>query len=115
MTSQSFMFSDCAIPRRQPKYSYDWNRPHSAGRGYGYQHRQARLEYLAANPNCRRCGREATQVDHIVALADGGADEDHNKQPLCGSCHSRKTVYFNRGFGRDPMPAEQLTLFITAA
>jgi 5-methylcytosine-specific restriction endonuclease McrA len=32
-------------------------------------------------------------VDHITPLADGGAPFDHeNLQPLCASCHNRKSA-----------------------
>lgn len=31
------------------------------------------------------------QVDHRIALADGGTDTEHNVQPLCRSCHVAKT------------------------
>jgi 5-methylcytosine-specific restriction protein A len=52
---------------------------------------------LAGEPLCRHCtaqGRETTaaHVDHIVDLADGGEPYDvANLQPLCASCHTRKT------------------------
>lgn len=35
--------------------------------------------------------RPAHQVDHIIELADGGADADHNLQALNADCHDRKT------------------------
>jgi len=35
----------------------------------------------------------ATQVDHIVGLSEGGeAFAFENLQPLCSSCHSKKTA-----------------------
>ena len=32
-----------------------------------------------------------TQVDHVVALEDGGPDTDENKELLCDPCHVEKT------------------------
>lgn len=52
---------------------------------------------LGREPLCRICigeGRvvEATVVDHITPLADGGTDDMANLQPLCKPCHDRKTM-----------------------
>jgi 5-methylcytosine-specific restriction protein A len=33
----------------------------------------------------------ATQVDHVIALVNGGADDDSNRQSLCDDCHKAKT------------------------
>lgn len=43
---------------------------------------------------CLRAGvvREAKCVDHIVAKAHGGTDEDGNLQSLCWPCHKAKTA-----------------------
>jgi 5-methylcytosine-specific restriction protein A len=35
---------------------------------------------------------EATELDHIIALDNGGADEEDNRQGLCGPCHRDKTT-----------------------
>ena len=40
---------------------------------------------------CRDMLPSAYQIDHIVALADGGADAKHNMQALCANCHADKT------------------------
>ena len=63
---------------------------------YDYRWRKLRAMYIAKHPLCAECesaGRltPATEVHHIVAVADGGSDRDENLQPLCKSCHSRKT------------------------
>jgi 5-methylcytosine-specific restriction protein A len=34
----------------------------------------------------------ATAVDHIIAKADGGTDDDENLQPICDECHRMKTA-----------------------
>lgn len=57
----------------------------------------ARTERLARHaPLCVMClavGRvtEVAEWDHIVALADGGADHESNMQGLCLVCHALKT------------------------
>jgi hypothetical protein len=41
--------------------------------------------------SCRHCGTAALlTVDHVVAVANGGTDDDDNLQLLCRSCNSRK-------------------------
>lgn len=44
--------------------------------------------------HCERAGRTrlATQLDHILALDNGGADTDANRQGLCDECHDAKTA-----------------------
>ena len=37
------------------------------------------------------CLGEATTVDHIVPLMDGGTDDLSNLQSVCAPCHARKT------------------------
>jgi 5-methylcytosine-specific restriction protein A len=72
-------------------------RTSAARRGYGRAWRAKRLAYLRAQPLCRACEAEgrvtaAHEVDHIVPLSRGGADDETNYQPLCKACHSRKTA-----------------------
>ena len=58
---------------------------------------RVRARQLAREPLCRACaavGRTtlAEHVDHVVAIAAGGASFDpDNLQSLCGPCHSGKT------------------------
>lgn len=42
---------------------------------------------------CQRQGRVtlATQRDHIIPLAEGGADDETNEQGLCIECHDIKS------------------------
>lgn len=35
--------------------------------------------------------QKSLHLDHVVALVDGGSNEDDNLQLLCGFCHKRKT------------------------
>ena len=62
-----------------------------------------RLAVIEKDPLCRACtaqGRvQATQeVDHIIALEDGGSNEMDNLQGLCIECHKAKTT------GKAPRP-----------
>lgn len=60
-------------------------------RNYGNKWQQIRKEVLDANPRCIACGGEATEVDHIKRLKDGGNHDKTNLQSMCKSCHSKKT------------------------
>ena len=64
-----------------------------------------RLRLWTASPTCAVCGRltewpHGFELDHIVRLADGGADADSNCQILCvyyeagrkAGCHADKTA-----------------------
>ena len=55
-----------------------------------------RKHVLAASPLCVMCKANgqvtlATEVDHIVALVNGGEDNHGNRQALCSECHKAKT------------------------
>lgn len=58
---------------------------------------QARRERKRQDdPLCKRCRehgrvRAWTQLDHIIALTNGGEDTDANTQGLCDECHEAKT------------------------
>jgi 5-methylcytosine-specific restriction enzyme A len=42
---------------------------------------------------CHVCGGPAAcEVDHVRALAEGGADDESNLRPIHGTCHKRKTA-----------------------
>lgn len=50
---------------------------------------------LTEEPLCRLCLAKdrvtaSTQVDHIVALEDGGTDERSNLRGVCDDCHKVK-------------------------
>lgn len=74
-------------------------------RGRALDVRNTRL--LRREPLCRRCRANnrvtaAEELDHIVPLAKGGADDESNLQPLCGPCHKIKTA---EDFGFNAWPA----------
>ena len=63
----------------------------------GRRLQRIRKQVFAEQPICVACkakGRVtvATQVDHIVALVNGGEDHADNRQALCASCHQVKTA-----------------------
>lgn len=39
---------------------------------------------------CRWCNGKATTADHVVAVAEGGSDADHNLVAACGECNDRR-------------------------
>lgn len=56
-----------------------------------------RLRIWSANPCCAMCKRITAypagfELDHIVALTNGGTNEDGNLQVLCFPCHEIKTA-----------------------
>ena len=53
------------------------------------------IAHLAAEVGrrCARCGAtERLELDHVVPLGDGGADDLANVQLLCAVCHAAKTA-----------------------
>jgi 5-methylcytosine-specific restriction enzyme A len=86
---------------KQLNNQYDLNRGTAAQRGYGARWRKARSYYLSKNLICVRCGGIATVVDHIKAhKGDMNLFWDTNNwQSLCKTCHDRKTVKEDGGFG----------------
>lgn len=89
-------------PHPRPTVRPADTRPSAAARGYDHNWRKRRLAYLRENPLCVHClakgdTKPATQVDHVIALAKGGADEPGNWQALCASHHSIKTAREDRG------------------
>ena len=55
-----------------------------------------RKRHLSAQPLCVVCDKAgrvtlAQELDHIIALCNGGTNDDDNLQPLCKACHTDKT------------------------
>lgn len=58
-----------------------------------------RARWLSAHPLCEHCLKlnparitPATDVDHVIALKNGGVDDESNVQSLCGDHHKKKTA-----------------------
>ena len=59
--------------------------------GWEQQRRAKRImaRYLGC---CHWCGNPgATEIDHRIPLAEGGADEEWNLAPVHAACHRKKT------------------------
>ena len=71
------------------------------------QARLARTSHLCEMCWAKGITRQATVVDHRLALAHGGLDVDENTQNLCDSCHDAKTrKEFNLRPARQPIGAD---------
>lgn len=90
--------SVCGPVRRQSAAEHDARRGNFRQRGYDTRWDKVRAMHLQKEPLCRMCqiaGRvtQATMVDHIVPIRDGGALlDDDNLQSLCIACHGVKTA-----------------------
>lgn len=79
---------------------YNRSRGTSSQRGYDSAwSRFAKVYRIETHPLCAACQREGRtavteQVDHIIPLSvwKGDMYDESNLQPLCGPCHTRKTV-----------------------
>lgn len=95
----------CEQHRRAEAKRHDNQRGTRKQRGYDETWLRLRRLVLKQEPLCRICLSQgkvvsAAEVDHITPIAKGGARLDmENLQPLCKSCHSRKTVAEDGGFG----------------
>lgn len=97
----------CESHKRLEKRALDERRGTAAERGYSAAWQKARAGFLVKHPLCRTHEQQgrveaATVVDHIVPHK---GDKDlfwrrTNWQPLCKSCHDRKTAREDGGFGR---------------
>jgi 5-methylcytosine-specific restriction endonuclease McrA len=65
----------------------------------GHAAAKIRKQVLAEEPICRVCQAKtpprvtaSEEVDHIVALEDGGREERENVQGICRACHLVKSA-----------------------
>lgn len=87
----------CDAHRKAERKRFDANRGTTKQRGYAGTWPARRKLWLQAHPLCAEHERNgevvaATEVDHVIPKARGGADDESNLQSLCGPCHSRKTA-----------------------
>ena len=95
-----------ARDKRQRQRVYDRQRGSAHKRGYDRRWSRYASGYLQRSPLCVQCAEEdvdrlAECVDHIRPVEwpdDPGFWDAANHQPLCWSCHSRKTVREDGGF-----------------
>ena len=71
--------------------------PEATPRQRGRPWMRRRTAWLKAHPFCCHCEERghiviATEVDHVVPLVQGGADDESNLQGLCSPCHKAKTA-----------------------
>ena len=71
-------------------------------RGYDKDWYELRTLFIRQNPNCCKCEKPGTDVDHIQSVADRPdlRLEWSNLRTLCKSCHSRRTV-MDQGWHKD--------------
>jgi len=81
------------------KKDFDKQRPSSSRRGYGSKWQKARQAFLFKHPLCRICEEKgiiqsANVVDHIIPHKGDMKLfwSRSNWQPLCTTCHNRKTA-----------------------
>ena len=75
----------------------------------GYKLQRIRKRWFFEHPLCVHCellGRVAlaVELDHVVPLHKGGADDDSNRQGLCKPCHATKTAE-DMGYTQKPSGA----------
>lgn len=73
-------------------------------RGSMTAQRRARI-FAAAESRCHKCKRKLGpadfwDVDHVIALENGGTDDDANLAPCCDWCHVEKTADDHEKAGR---------------
>lgn len=75
-----------------------WQKPANATKRItGRRLQRMRADLFRRKPMCEECERHgrvklATQRDHKVPLAEGGADDETNEQALCDDCHEAKSL-----------------------
>lgn len=85
--------ADLSIARAHPRVGNPQATPRQRGRPW----QRRRADWLSEHPLCAHCKAEGrvragSEVDHVVPLADGGADDEANLQTLCPEHHAAKTA-----------------------
>lgn len=80
----------CTEHKRTAWQDRPTNRPKRSGWS---QQRRARGILALHSRVCHICGLAgATEVDHVIPLSQGGADEPDNLRPIHTDCHRQKTA-----------------------
>jgi 5-methylcytosine-specific restriction enzyme A len=83
-----------AVAKFLAKQDQEWQRVYRVRRQFRESAiwKSTRRRVLTERPLCQMCGSPSREVDHIVAIDDGGSPIDEmNLQALCSSCHSKKS------------------------
>lgn len=56
--------------------------------------------FSRTNGRCSYCGAKATEIDHIIAKANGGTNSTFNLTPACRSCNQKKSNLSLKEFGK---------------
>lgn len=89
-------------------------RPPASARGYDHRWAERSRAFLADHTQCCRCPAPSAEADHIiprwVLVLVGAIDPDDasHLQPLCKSCHSKKTRIEDRRWRDVDDPLELL-------
>ena len=81
----------CPVHKPKP-----WTGGHRHPGGRAWQRTRQRI-FERDGYRCRYCGGPAEVVDHIVAIAHGGTDDDSNLVACCRDCNERKRKLEARG------------------
>jgi 5-methylcytosine-specific restriction protein A len=80
----------CTEHKRKPWQGSDRRKRTRSGWA---QQRRARWVLHHFGRICHRCGHDgATIVDHVIPLAEGGADDWTNLRPICDPCNREKVT-----------------------
>jgi 5-methylcytosine-specific restriction protein A len=78
----------------------NWDRAKRADREY-FTSSERKAILRRDRYSCYRCGQHATDVDHVVPQAEGGAHSPENAAAICETCHKTKSrVEAARGYAR---------------
>lgn len=100
----------CEAHRKAEYRRQNKDRPSARAQGYDHRWEKARRRFLSRPEHalCVHCGArgrtvEAKVVDHVIPHKGDMTLfwDTSNWQPLCKSCHDRKTAKEDGGFGRD--------------
>lgn len=70
-----------------------WSQSRPVHRISGRKLQRLRDQLFNREPICQHCGKQPSTIrDHIIPLAEGGADNEQNVQALCNTCSDAKTA-----------------------